>query len=121
MPYTEYDTSVPDAATQGIAALAASIRKNQEAIRDAVVGGFPLGWDMTPAGADLGLPTSVVYDRGTERIKDQITYNADNLVTIELFTYSSNGGTSYATVGTYTYTYDASSNFTGSTWASANA
>lgn len=68
-----------------------------------------------------GAPQSFCYAKSTERVLARVTYGtsggeAGNPVTA-IYSYSSNSGGSYNTIGTKTITWDGSGNFVGSTWS----
>lgn len=122
MTYTAYDNTNPDStATGGMPVYSQSIRDNFQAMRDAVIMGAMAGWNMTPSGGTAEQPATLTYSKGVERIKATLTWGttggADGNVTQSVYSYSSNGGTSWDVIGTMTVSYDASSNVTGTAWS----
>ena len=122
MPYTPFDASKPDAATQNGTQFAQATRDNLAAVRDACIlgGGFP-GWNLAAAGGTAAQPATLTYSRGTERVRATLTWGttggeAGN-VTTAVYAYSSNSGSSYDTIGTKVVTYDADANVTATTWS----
>ena len=116
MPYTAFDPTKPDAATQNGTQFAQSARDNMRAIRDAVVmgGGF-YGWNMAATGGTASEPATLTYSKGTELVKADLTWSSGN-VTVAVYSYSSNSGGAYDTIGTKTITYDGSGNVTSTNW-----
>lgn len=121
MAYVPLDLTKPDASTQSISAMGTSTRQNLAALRDAVVAGILVGWDMTPSGGTAEQPATLTYAKGTERVKAVLTWGssggADGNVTQAVYSYSSNSGSSYDTMGTLTISYDTSGNVTGTAWS----
>ncbi len=117
MPYTPFDQTKPDAATQNGTAFGASIRNNLNAIRDACImgGGFP-GFNMSKSGGTAAEPAQILYSKGTERVRATLTWSG-GLVTQAVYAYSSNSGGSYDTIGTVTLTWDGSNYLTSTTWS----
>ncbi len=117
MPYTAFDQTKPDAATQNGTAFGTSTRSNLNAIRDACImgGGFP-GWNMSKSGGSASEPAQIIYAKGTERVRASLTW-AGGLVTQSVYAYSANSGGLYETIGTVTLTWDGSNNLTSTTWS----
>ena len=120
MPYTQFDPAKPDAATQNITAFAASVRTNLAAIRDIAALGAAPGWNYSWSGGTADNPTTMLWSKGTERLRATCTWGTtggatDNL-TVAVFAYSADG-TTYDTIGTQAIAYDASGNVTSTTWA----
>lgn len=122
MPYTPHDPAKPDWTTQTGTQLAQSIRDNQNALRDAIVaaGSFP-GWNKTPSGGTESQPAQVLASKGVERVRVLITWGtlggeAGN-VTGAVYSYSSDSGGAYSTIGTRTIAYTANGYFNGDTWS----
>lgn len=121
MPYTQFDYTTPNPATQGIVAYSTSIRTNLAAIRDIALTGAAPGWNYSWSGGTADKPTYMIWSKGVERVRVTCTWGTtggatDNL-TVGVFAYSSNSGTSYDTIGTETLAYDANSNLTSTTWS----
>lgn len=122
--YVDYDSTVPDAATQSVPQMGTSTRTNSDSLRDAVVAGFMPGWNFAASGGTAEEPTTLTYSSGTERIKATLTWGttggADGNVTVMVLEYSSDSGSTYVDLGTLntlTVTYDASGNVTAATWS----
>lgn len=120
MAYTQFDPATPDAATQNITQFAASVRENLAAIRDIAALGAPPGWDYSWSGGTAEKPTTMLWSKGTERLRATCTWGttggaADNL-TVAVFAYSADG-TTYDTIGTQTIAYDTAANVTSTTWS----
>ena len=95
-------------------------RENLMALRDAVVVGALVGWELLSTTGPAAEPTQIIYDKGTERLKLDITWGTSggsdgNPLTI-IPAYDGDAGASYDTMGTLTYTYDSSGNVTSVEW-----
>ncbi len=121
MAYTEFDEDGPDGSTGTGATVITTIKNNDNALRDAVVAGALVGWDLTPSGGTAEQPAVLTWDKGSERVKADLSWGssggADGNVTQVILSYSSNNGTDYDTMGTGTISYDSNGNFTGQTWS----
>lgn len=120
MAYTQFDPATPDAATQNITQFAASVRTNLAAIRDIAALGAAPGWNYSWSGGPAEKPTTMLWSKGTERLRATCTWGttggaADNL-TVAVFAYSEDG-TTYDTIGTQTIAYDTAANVTSTTWS----
>ena len=76
-------------------------------------------WNAVPSGADLAKPDDVVLTGpGSRLIRLTYSYTGDDVTGI-LVEYDKTLGAGYETLvlGTATLTYDASGNWTGTTWA----
>lgn len=125
MPYTSFNGALPNGAApdnQNGTAVLQSIRDNAYAMRDAIVaaGSFP-GWNKTPSGGTEAQPAQMLASKGVERIKVLITYGTDGgeagSVTQAVYSYSSDSGAVYSTIGTRTIAYTANGYFNGDTWS----
>lgn len=121
MAYTHFDSSTPNPAAQNITAFGASARTNLAAIRDIAVLGAAPGWAYSWSGGTAAKPTTMLWARGTERLRAVCTWGttggaADNL-TSAVFSYSANSGGAYDAMGTQTINYDAGGNVTSTTWS----
>jgi hypothetical protein len=122
VPYTPFDPAKPDAATQNGTQFAQAARDNLKAARDACIlgGGFP-GFNLAVSGGTASQPALLTYSKGTERVKAALTWGTtggeNGNVTVAVYSYSSNSGGAYDTIGTKTITYDTNSNVTATTWA----
>jgi hypothetical protein len=122
MPYTAFDATKPDATTQNGTQFAQSARDNLKAIRDAaLMGGGFFGWPLAISGGTAEQPTTFIYSSGTERVRAVITWGTTGGATgnpqTVVYSYSSNSGGAYDTIGTKTITYDASGNVTATSWS----
>lgn len=120
MSYAQFDPASPDAATQNITQFAASVRTNLAAIRDIAALGAAPGWNYSWSGGTAEKPTTMLWSKGTERLRATCTWGttggaADNL-TVAVFAYSADG-TTYDTIGTQTIAYDTAANVTSTTWS----
>ena len=79
------------------------------------------GWNMSKSGGTAEQPADIIYAKGTERLKCSLTWGtvggADGNVTQTIYSYSSNSGSTYATLKTVTLAYDSNGNLTSSTWS----
>lgn len=120
MPYVPFNQALPDGTASGAATLE-DIRENQAALRDMILTGFAPGWNMTPSGGTAEQPGQILLSKGTERLRSVLTWGttggADGNVTQIVASYSSNSGSSYDSIGTFTLTYDSNSNVTSGTWS----
>ena len=101
-------------------------RENLMAVRDGVVMGKFLDWNMTPTvgGGSAEEPDSIEWrsgqGSGTDRVRATITWGtsggADGNPTTIVWAFSVNGSV-YDTMGTQTITYDVNANITWITWA----
>lgn len=116
MPYTPFDPTKPDGASQAGTAFGQSTRDNLKAVRDAVaLGSFP-GFNFSKSGGTAEEPAIILLTKGTEIIKATLTWTAGN-VTTAAYAYSSNSGTTYDAISTKTLVYDAASNLVSTSWA----
>lgn len=121
MAYTVFDPAKPDATTQNGTQFAQSIRDNLSAIRDGVVVGAIAGWNFSKSGGSAEMPAIVLYTKGTGRLRITLTWGttgvATDNVTVAVYAYSSNSGSTYDTIGTKTITWDAAGLITATTWS----
>ena len=122
MAYTLFDPTKPDATAQTLTQMGTSERTNMAALRDAIVfvGVFP-GFNLAVSGGTPEQPALLTYNKSTERVKTALTWGTAGgelgNVTVAVYSYSSDSGTTYSTIGTKTITYDASGNVTATTWS----
>ncbi len=122
MAYVTFDVTKPDGSTQGGSAVLQSVRNNMQALRDSLVmSGLFFGWPVTVSGGTPEQPTTFIYSKGVERVRSVVTWGtvggaSGNPQTI-VYSYSSNSGTSYDTIGTKVVVYDANGNVTSTTWS----
>ena len=121
MAYKHYDSTKPDAATQNGTDFGSSTRDNMKSLRDMVVAGFAAGWDFSKSGGSGSQPTTVTYAKGVERLKVDLTYGttggAEDNVETATYSYSSDSGSAYSSIGTRTITYDSESNPVAVVWS----
>lgn len=120
--YTAFDPAKPDGSTQTGTQFGQSARDNLKALRDAcVIGGGFYGFNLAVSGGSAEQPALLTYSKGTERVKAALTWGTSGgeagNVTQAVYSYSSDSGGSYATIGTKTVTYDANANVTATTWS----
>lgn len=124
MAYTHFNRLTPDASTQSIVQITTSTRQNLAALQDAIIitGAVPQ-WDAEAQDVGGGTPPTdptkpeqIVYSKDTERVKAVLTWTGDNL-TSAVYSYSSNSGVDYDTIGTMTITYDGSDNYLSHAWS----
>jgi hypothetical protein len=125
MAYDFFRADRPDPVNNAIVTVFTDTRKNFEAVRDGVVVGFPMQWEVTPyasAAGTLDQPTSVIAQHGQQIVKMKNVWGTvggeDGNVTQQRFTYSSDGGSSYVSMGVYDFSYNASGIFTGMNYTS---
>ncbi|CAH1387013.1 hypothetical protein [Candidatus Nitrotoga sp. M5] len=121
MTYTAFDKTLPDATTQNGTQFAQAIRDNQAALRDAIVVGALKGWNFSKSGGTDEQPATILYKNSTQWLKIALTWGttggeAGN-VTVAVYSYSSNSGVAYDTIGTKTITWDAAGLITATTWS----
>ena len=116
MAYEPFDPSHPDYQTDNGEAIANWDRRNQRALRDAVVlDAFAL-WDVVVVGNDVGEPDYTEYSSGVERLKEIYTYDAEGVIITVQYQYSADSGATWNDVGTVDFTYDAEGYMTHATW-----
>lgn len=101
-------------------------RENLMALRDAIVMGVFVDWDMTvTAGTGTAAePQYILWrsgqDAGTDRVRATITWGsaggADGNPTVILYQFSVNGSV-WDTIGTLTISYDVDANVTATDWS----
>lgn len=120
MAYTQFADNKPVDTDTG-PDVVDDIRNNLMAMRDMVVMGAMPSWNMTPSGGTAAQPATITWDKSTERIKATLTWGttggADGNVTIAVYSYSSDSGSTYDTIGTETLTYDSDGNITKIEWS----
>jgi hypothetical protein len=103
MPYTLFDPSKPDAATQNGTQIMQAIQLNMKALRDMVAAGTLVYWNATMSGGTADKPTQILHSKGDEYIKEVIVWGTtggatDNPSTI---TYSYSDSRTYKRAYTY--------------------
>jgi hypothetical protein len=122
MAYTLFDPTTPDATTQTLTQMGQSERNNLKAVRDAcIMGGGFYGFNLAVSGGTADQPALLTYSKGTEKIKAALTWGTTGgeagSVTVAVYSYSSDSGSTWVTIGTKTITYDANANVTATTWS----
>lgn len=116
MAYTAFDPALPDGASQNGTQFGQSSRNNLKALRDADFFGGDSGWTYSQSGGTASEPTTMLWSKGTERIRITATWGTtggnNGNVTTAVLEYSSNSGGVYDTIESRTMTYDGSGNFT---------
>lgn len=125
MAYTPFDAGKPDPSTQAGTAFGTSARANLTALRDCIAAlGAVQGWDMAPSGGTAEEPATVLYSKGSERIRLTLTWSGGNVTKVR-YEYSSNGGSSYddmaddAGESYQNIAYDGAGNVSAITWGTS--
>ena len=120
MTYTVFDPASPNT-SETRQVIVDDTRYNLLAVRDAVIMGNLAGFNYAWSGGTSSQPAVITRTKGTEIIRATITWGssggANGNPTVIVYDYSSNSGTTYSTVGTCTYTWDASGFLTSTTWS----
>jgi hypothetical protein len=116
MAYTAFDSSKPNFSDSRTSQVN-YIRTNLTALRDAVIMAAMKGFNYSWSGGTADKPTYQYYKNGNTWLRATITWGADDNPTSILYEKSTNGGLSYAAIGTVTYSYDADGNLDSSTWS----
>lgn len=122
MVYIPFVSDKPDIVDTG-AAVVDDSRQNLMALRDALVAGALVDWDLTitVGGGSNAEPDEIIYKKGTEWLRLDITWGTtggnDGNPTVIVYAYSANTGVAYDTIGTLTHTYDGSGNLTATVWS----
>jgi len=128
MSYTAFDPTKPDGGTQTPGEMGVSMRDNAFAVVHALLSGvgWMPGWSMQAQDTDGTYPPSDpetpgqwLASSGVYRIKVTPTWNGsvDGQLDSVVVAYSANSGSSYDTIGTASFTYDASGNWIQTTWS----
>lgn len=72
---------------------------------------------LTGACADPAQPAAVLWKKGTEWIKCEMTWDGSGNCTQEKYSYSADSGVTWVVIGTATNAFDGSNNWTGTTWS----
>lgn len=124
MAYTPFNDQKPDPTVDNGTAAFTNTRTNLLALRDGVVTGRLVGWDVTAFNsAETGPPNDlsqipvIRYAKGVERLRDTITWDGSSgLPTKIKVEYSTDSGSTYSVIGTENYTWDAGYNFPATSW-----
>ncbi len=116
-----FDISKPDATSQTLTGMGQSMRDQLTFMRSCLVTGSLIGFSCQLGGGTVAQPAFEAYSRGVERINGQITWGstggaAGSPQSIR-YTYSSDSGSTWTTIGTITYSFDASGAVTGWAWS----
>lgn len=119
MPYDSYVIGNPDGATGTGATFATQLQVNLNALMHGVLMGVMEDWNfaITAGTGTAAQPQYHVYSRGVYRVRGTFTWNANGNPTSILWDFSGNSGGTYDTIGTVTYTYDASLNVLSYAWS----
>ena len=120
MTYTVFDPASPTTAETRQVAID-DTRYNLLAIRDAVIMGNLAGFNYAWSGGTDSQPNYITRTKGTEIIRATITWGATGGATGNptsiVYEYSPNLTPTYSTIGTCSYTWDASGFLTSTTWS----
>lgn len=120
MFYTQFDPTKPTTAQTRQAAIT-SILNNNNAARDIGVVSVAPGFNYSRAGGTALQPAQEFFKKSAEWFKLDLTWGttggASGNVTVTTYSYSSDSGATYVSMGTETRTYDASANLTATTWS----
>ncbi len=120
MAYTQFEDNKPVDTDTGPDVID-DARNNLMALRDMVVMGAMPGWNVSKSGGTTSQPAIIYWKNGSEWIKAALTWGssggADGNVTQAVYSYSSNSGSTYDTIGTETITYETDGSFKSSSWS----
>lgn len=121
MAYIPFNKDKPIWGADDGTTTAQHIRNNLTAIRDAALMGGFFGWPLAISGGTAEQPTTFIYSSGTERVRAVLTWGTtggeDGNPVQAVYSYSSNSGADYDTIGTKTLTYDSNGNLTATSWS----
>jgi hypothetical protein len=115
MAYTQFDASKPNPANARTSDINA-MRTNMTALRDGILMGAFKGFAYSWSGGTAAEPQYQFYKNGTTWLRATITWSLGSPSTI-LYELSTDGGGSYATIGTLTFTFDVDGNLTSTAWS----
>lgn len=121
MVYIPFSPDTPDIADTGAKVIDDS-RQNLMALRDGIVAGVLVGWNMAATGGTPDEPTQIMYSKGTERLRLTIVWGTtggeDGSPKTVTYVYSPDA-IDFTTfpIGTWTGTYDANGSLTAETWS----
>jgi len=122
MAYTAFVPDKPDIADDGDVVIN-NTRENLMALRDAVVSGALVGWDLTVTigGGSAEEPDEIIYKNTPEWVRLAVTWGTaggeDGQPLVVVYAYSANSGGVYDTIGTLTMSYNANGTATGGVWS----
>lgn len=111
----------PDATAQSLTGMGQSTRDHLLHMRTALASGSMWGWDFVASGGTEEEPAVLLRSRGSERIRGTVTWGTvggaiGNPAAI-LYEFSDDGGSTWATIGTCTFTWSAGGACTAVTWS----
>jgi len=118
------DITKPDQ-TQAGTAFAQSSRDMLTFLRASLVSGTLVGYSMAISGGTTTYPTTIVYSKGVEQVRQSITWGTvggalNNPQTIK-YEYSSDSGSTWANMGStnglLTYTFNSDGTVASSAWS----
>jgi len=123
MVYIKFTPDTPVITDTG-AEVVDDTRYNLMALRDSIVAGALVDWNMAASGGTAEEPTQLLYTKSPEGVRATITWGTTggedgNPKTI-VYAYNANqnpGPGTWETIGTLTYTYDGSGNVTSTAWS----
>ena len=117
MAYTQYQDSKPVISDSGGAVIDA-VRDNLLALRDSIVTGALVGWDMTASGSGVGdgTPSQIEWRKDGALIYAGITWSQGNPTRID-YKHQASGSSTIEDIGTLTIIYSNDGNVTGSVWS----
>ena len=118
--YTHFSPTKPNPTTENGAVCFDGTRNNLFALVNALAVGSLPEWPMwiTTGTGSATQPQYINYGYGVYRIRGEITYNGSGQVTTIFYQWSNDTGSTYATVKTQTFTYDAGTGAViGFTWS----
>lgn len=120
MAYVAFDSTKPTTAQTRQAAIT-SILQNGLALRDMLIMSDAPGFDYSVSGGTAAQPAIVYRKKSTEWLRGSITWGSsggsDGNPTVIVYAYSADSGSTWDTIKTVTYAYDASGNVITSTWS----
>ena len=119
MAYNQFDDTLPVSTATGPQTVT-DIRDNQQAMRDMIVIGGMVSWNMAATLGTPEQPELITYSKSTERLKAVLVWGtsggADGNVSTATYSYSSNSGTNYDQIGILTITYNNDGNVISTAW-----
>lgn len=121
MPFPDPSIALPDAVAQSVGEMGDSTRDHLTRMRAALASGTMIGFAIAVTGGTPEQPAVITHSRGVERLRETVTWGtasgaAGNPESI-LYEYSEDSGSTWMSIGTITYTYDASGNVTAAAWS----
>ncbi len=121
MAYDNFTDNKPNAGTDTVPAAVDYMRANSMALRDSFVSGMGLpGWSYSHAGGTSDQPTTLLWSKGAERLRVQLTWGssggADGNVTLAALEYSADSGSTFQPVGAKTISYSSDGTVSTASW-----